>query len=1123
MADRSTEVHDLGRWLRSVGLEQYAERFAKSDVDMEVLQDLTEIDLEKLGVSLGHRKKLRRAIEALSAAAAGPAPAPPRVRSAAERRHLTVMICDLVGSTGLSRSLDPEDMREVIGGFQQACAAAITGMEGVIAKFMGDGLLAYFGYPKSHEDDAERAIRAGLAIVETVPQIASRSASPLQVRVGIATGLVVVGDIVGEGAAQERAVVGDTPNMAARLESLAEPNTVVISEATRRLLGKAFACVDLGELAVRGIAEPVRAWRVLGEGKSRSRFEAMRSEQLSEFVGRDEEMALLFDRWGQASQGKGQIVLLSGEAGIGKSRIADALRRAIAAQPHLRIRYQCSPYHTNSAFHPVTAHLQHAAGLSSADTTEEKLDKLEALLRRFGVAVEPAAALLATLLSIRSDERYAPPQLTPKQQKDLIVATLGELMARVTERAPVLMLIEDAQWVDPSTLELFSKMFDPLRCWRLLALVTYRPEFQPPWASRDYVTRVTLDRLSHRDAAAMLDKIIAGKPLPPEVREQIVLKTDGVPLFIEELVKTVLESGLLREEEDRFVLTGPLPSLAIPTTLQDSLMARLDRLQLVKHIAQVGATVGRQFSYEMVAAVCQESAPALLHGLQQLVDSGLVFARGTAPDSTYIFKHALVQDAAYESLLRSTRQQLHARIAATLKRDFPDQAEAEPEVLAYHYTQAGMILPAVDHWQKAGELSLMRSALAEACRHLGRAGELLSTLPSSRELATRALDVQILLGQATMSYRGSQAVETTVVFEKAQRLIDAAQADTSRRMAVLYGMWTGTVARSELAATRGWAEQFLDLAEGQPHTGLKSVGHRLLGVALWLQGDLAAARQHLERAVALYDPDAHDSLAYRFGQNIGAAAMCFLGIVLGQSGYPDQAGKSIDDAIACARRSGHLYSLVYTLILGGCGGRIFMKDVAGADRAIAEMVPLAEEHGLMGYLVYAPVLIGWVKGQRGQLVDAIAMMRRGMGQIVAARVLHVHTYYLGQLAALESAAGQPDAALATVQQALAAVDATGECWAQAELRRVQGVIAASATPPRLDEAERCMRTAIDIARARGAKMFELRAATSLAKLLRDRQRRPEARDVLAPIYRWYTEGFESPDLQEAKAMLDGLA
>ncbi len=783
---------DVAAWLRGLGLEQYEPAFRDNDVDGEVLPELTAEDLISIGVtSVGHRRKLLAAIAALGAEpsrdlaqrAATSAPISP-LTSEAERRQLTVMFCDLVGSTALSARLDPEDLREVIGAYHRCCADLITEAGGFVAKYMGDGVLAYFGYPQAHEHDAEHAVQAGLALVEAAPQLTTAPTGqarglkahgvPLRVRVGIATGLVVVGDLIGAGAAQEQAVVGETPNLAARLQALAEPNAVVIADGTRRLLGNLFELKDLGARELKGIAGPARAWAALRASSAGSRFDAMHTTGLTALVGREEESELLLRRWSRAKTGEGQVVLLCGEAGIGKSRLTAALLERLAGEPHTRLRYFCSPQRTDSAFHPIIGQIERAAGLAYDDKPQAKLDKLDALLAQTSTPPEDAA-LFAEMLSLPNDGRYPALDLAPEQRRQRVLEALLSQLAGLARRQPVLMIFEDLHWIDPTSLEVLGRIVDRIKTLPALLIVTFRPEFDAPWVGQPHVTSLTLNRLGEREAAAIIVRLAGNQALPADVLAEIVERTDGIPLFVEEMTKAVLEAeseGAAR----RTVAAVPSPALAVPASLHASLMARLDRLGPAKEVAQIGSAIGREFSHALLASVARKPEAELGLALDRLVQAGLLFRQGVPPQASYLFKHALVQDAAYGTLLREPRRALHARIAETLESQFSEIAESEPEILAHHCTEAGLIEKAAGLWGKAGQRSLARSALVEAAAQLTRALDQIATLPGTPALRREQIKLQVALITPLIHVKGYAAAETKAAMEQARLLIEQAEA-----------------------------------------------------------------------------------------------------------------------------------------------------------------------------------------------------------------------------------------------------------------------------------------------------------------------------------------------------------
>jgi class 3 adenylate cyclase len=713
-------MQQIADWLKTLGMSEYAQRFAENRIDLSVLPELTDQHLKDLGIALGDRLKMLRAIRELSNAAAPtpePPPAQPKPQDAAERRQVTVMFSDLVGSTALSARMDPEDLREVISSYQKCVAETVQRFGGFVAKYMGDGVLVYFGYPRAHEDDAERAVRAGLDLVAAVGAL--KTHAPLQTRIGIATGLVVVGDLIGSGASQEQAIVGETPNLAARLQGVAEPNRVVIADNTRKLLGNLFELEDLGAQNLKGIKGAERAWVAVRPSSAESRFEAFHASGVSELVGRDEELELLLRRWSKAKTGEGQVVLLSGEAGIGKSRLIAALLENLASEPHTRLRNFCSPQYTDSSLYPTIVQIERAAGFTRDDTPQSKLDKLDALLAQSSTSTHDAA-LFADMLSVSNDGRYAVLDLTPQERRKRTLEALVSQVAALSNQNPLLMIFEDAHWTDPTSLELFGRIVDKIRTLRALLIVTFRPEFDPPWIGRPYVMTLTLNRLAEREISAMIDRVVGNKLLPTHNRQDIIERTDGIPLFIEEMTKAVLEAGG-EEAAQQALSVIPSPSLTVPASLHASLMARLDRLGPAKEVAQIGAAIGREFSHALLAAIARKPEAELQSALDRLVRTGLLFQQGMPPNASYLFKHALVQDAAYGTLLREPRRALHARVANTLESQFTDIAENQPGMLARQCTEAGLIEKAVGWWGKAGQRSLARSALVEGAEQLSRA------------------------------------------------------------------------------------------------------------------------------------------------------------------------------------------------------------------------------------------------------------------------------------------------------------------------------------------------------------------------------------------------------------------
>lgn len=1042
-----------------------------------------------------------------------------------ERRQLTVMFCDLVGSTRLSHRLDPEDLREVIRGYQHACAEIITRYEGVVSRFMGDGILVLFGYPRAHEDDAERAVRAGLEIAEAIPALDGPCRSEslrLAVRIGIASGLVVAGDLIGEGAAEEEAVVGETPNLAARLERLAQPNTVVIGLNTQRLLGERFEYEALGCYQLDGFSEPLSAWRIIRPREVVSRFEAAHAAALTPLVGREEEIDFLLDRWDQAKKSEGQVVVLSGEAGIGKSRIAQTLRERVAStETHVRIRYQCSPYHTNSALYPFMRHLERAANFKRDDTNAQKLDKLATLLAKSASRVEEVAPLLARLLSIPAEGRYPPLSMSPQQLKARTLAAMVEQMDGLTKRELVLLIFEDTHWIDPTSQELLDLIVEHTQRVRALVIVTCRPECRPPWTDQAHVTVCELDRLNPHQSAVMVAGVARGKALPQEVTDQIVTKTDGVPLFVEELTNTILASGLLKEEPDRYLLSGRPLAMTIPTTLQDSLMARLDQLGAVKRMAQIAAAIGREFSYELLAMVCALPHDELQRALAQLTQAGLIFQRGMPPDASYIFKHALVQDAAYESLLKSRRQELHTRIAQVLEQ----RADVEPELLAHHYTEAGLIRRAIPYWQQAGHRAIERSAHAEAISHLTQGLELLQRVPDAAERIQQELALRMILGPALMANKGYGAPEVEQAYARARELCQQVK-ESPRLFPALFGLWGFHLVRAEYKTAYELAEQLLSLAESIQEAGLLVEAHGAVGVTLFYLGELVSARGHLEQSMALYDPERHQSHALTYGQDPWVACRSWLGQVLWLLGYPDQALERGHEALARAQALPHPFSVAFAL-LGLAMVHQFRREPGASQQQADAMLALCKQQGFPFWVPAGNILRGWALAQSGH-EEGMAQIRQGLDARRAMGVRLPRPYFFALLAEGYGKTGQAEAALNALTDTVGAKNKTAERWWEAEQCRLKGelLLAASVDPtaPAVQkEAAECFRRALEIARRQGAKSLELRAAVSLARIARTPEKRGKKRQLLREIYGWFSEGFDTPDLQEAKVLLERLS
>jgi class 3 adenylate cyclase/predicted ATPase len=1114
-----------------MGLERYEQSFRENEIDARILPHLTAEDLKELGVTaVGHRRLLLQAIAKLNgtpvadetAAAGSPEhrPAVP-LKGEAERRQLTVLFCDLVGSTELAARLDPEDMGSIIRRYHNCCTEVIQRWEGYVAKYMGDGVLAYFGYPLAHEDDAERAIRAGLAVVEAVVGLRTPFGQPLGARVGISTGLVVVGELIGTGASQEETVVGETPNLASRLQELGRSNTVVIGPATRRLAGGYFDYADLGSHRLKGFSEPIQAWQVVGTAKAETRFEAAHTASLTPFIGRDQEIALLLERWSEAIEGEGQVVLISADPGLGKSRITQVLRERLANEPHTRLRYQCSRHHQNSTLYPIIDQLERAARFDIHDSADSKLDKLETLLAQSATNLAEVVPLFAALLSIPTGKRYPPLDLSTQRQKERLLAVLTEQLTGLAAPEPVLFIFEDAHWIDPTSFELLNLIVDRVQTLRILVVVTFRPEFSAAWTQYPHVTLLSLHRLTRKQVQAMVGTVTGGKVLPAEVLEQISAKTDGVPLFIEELTKMILESDLLVEKNGEFVLNGPLLAFAIPSTLKDSLMARLDRLAPVKEIAQIGAVIGREFSHELLAAVSPLPETELENSLEQLLRSELIFRHGAPPQATYSFKHALVQDAAYATLLRSNRQRLHARVAQVLRERFPAKVEAEPEVLAHHYTKAALTEEAITYWLLAGQRATERSANVEAISHLTTGLDLLSLQPDTPERAEQELMLQISLAVPCTAAKGYAAPETVRAYTRARELCTIL-GDTRQLFPAMYGEWVYHMVKAHQGEAKGVAEEFLRLAEQHRARDGIVVAHRTLGLSLLNLGQLPSAREQMEQVLTLYEPEAHRSLAFRYGQDPRAVALSFLAWIEWFLGYPDLALKHCHEAIDLARDLSHATTTAYALSTAPYV-HCFCGDLPGANKVAEAAVTFCIEERNPFWGAMGRVNWGWVLAARGQVERGLAEIRAGLDGWRATGSAWLWPCYLALFAEASIQANQLGQALEAIDEALATARETRESFYEPELHRLRGKILLLFSPQQNGgQVETECLQAMEIAQNQAARSLELRAATSLARLWLDQGKSMEAHNVLAPVYGWFTEGFDTADLRDAKRLLEAI-
>lgn len=1102
-------MSDISQWLQSLDLDHHSAVFVENEIDVRDLSELTEDDLKELGLTLGPRRRILAAIRDL----ANVAPTEQSQTShQAERRQIAVLFCDLVGSTALSAKLDPEDMRDLMQRYQDVVSAEIVQFGGFVAKFLGDGVLACFGYPNAHEDSTERAIRAGLGIVAAISdqqaELVGTTGTCISTRIGIESGLVVVGDMIGETASEAGAIIGETPNLASRLEGVAAPGEVVIGPAARRLAGYAFQLEDRGPQILKGMTKPVRAWRVVDEAETEGRFEATRGPNLTPFVGRDAELSLLMEKWDDACAGEGRVIFVSGEAGIGKSRLTQVLRERLREVPHTRLNYQCSPYHISSALHPILRQFERAAGFAAGDDLETKLNKLETAITPGPMVAETAAPLFASMMGFPSGDRYKPLEMSPQKQKAETLRALADQVAALAETQPILLIFEDAHWVDPTSQETIEVLAARLAELRALLVITHRPEYVPPpgMQAMGHVSSIALARLGRRHAVELASHVTGNRGLSHDTLDRIVTRTDGVPLFLEELTKTVLE-------------TGAESATAIPATLNDSLMVRLDRMSPVRETAQIAACIGREFDTHLLALVSPLSDNALGEALDELVRSELIFRAGTS----YVFKHALVQSAAYESLLKSNRKQIHGRIAAALEAHAESGGDAEPAVLARHCEEAEYTDRAIGYWEQAGQRSIERSANIEAIAYLRRAIGLIVALPVTFERHHLELRLQIRLAVPLISTKGYGANETGAVFERASELSEEVK-DPAQLFPVLYQQWVYSQIQARTKAAKEYALNFIRVAENQERSGMRLFGHRILAVSLFYCGEFDEACRESELVLSHYREADHADLKYQFGQDPRSASLSILAHSEHLLGKPEKGYLRSLEALEHATAARHAHTLAYALRYGPVGTSILRRDYAAAETFSEQMLKLSREQDLGMWAACAEVFFAWAIAHRGHAEEAVELAERGVRNLAATHTSLDHPNIMCLLAEIYAANSRHRDAICALDDAIDHAERTGDCRYEPEAHRLRGcqLLSCDSTDG-AGEAERSILRSIEIALSQSARSWELRAATSLAQLWRDQGRREEARDLLAPIYGWFTEGFGTPDLKAAKALLEELA
>ena len=1025
-----------------------------------------------------------------------PRPAP-HERAEGERRHLTVLFCDLVGSTEIASRLDPEEWRDTVAAYHRVATAAVNRFGGRVGKYLGDGVMAYFGWPEAHDNDAERAVRAGLAIVAGLAELNARAAHrQLSARIGIHSGSVVIDT----GAGNEADVFGETPNVAARVQAAAERDAVFISAETELLIPGLFELEDRGVQPLKGIERRVPLYRVLRSSGARGRLQAAATTRgLAPFVGREDELHTLRTRWERVSGGEGQVVLIVGEAGIGKSRLVQQFREQIADSPHIWLESAAAPFFQNTPFYAI------AELVRQGFHGEPRRASLEASFRRARINAEEAVDLLAPLLGLRIDGSHSPQTLSPQQRKRLLSLLVAWTLG-IARAQPLVLVIEDLHWADPSTLEVIQLLVEQELTAPLLLLYTARPEFRSLWPLRTHHTQFILNRLSSSDVRSLVGKIVAQKALANETIATVVERTDGIPLFVEELTRAVLDSGSFR-----------LSAGEIPATLHDSLMARLDRLGPAKKLAQLSAVLGTEFSYQLLHAVEPMEEEDLEGGLRDLADAELVNVQGIPPEATYHFRHSLIRDAAYQSLLKSTRQTYHTQIAQVLEKHFADAVETQPELLAHHYTEAVLRAQALPYWQKAGERAIQRSAYAEAISHLKRGLEALEALPDTPERVQQELSLQLTLGMALSATQGYAAPEIASVYGRAQHLCQQ-MGETPRLIPALLGLWRFYLLRAELSKARELAERCLTLVERVKDPARLIIAHDTVGETLYFMGDYARARVYLEQAASQHDPSKRPS---RSLMDPGVSSLLLLGGTLWLLGYPDQGIEKSNEAVRLAEALEQRHNLASALVFNAFVHHM-RRDIAKMRQRAEAAVKLARDEGFPSWLAEATIFVGWANAAEGHAREGLAQLQEGLTNRQAIGLELTQPLYLGMVAETYARLSQPLEGLDALADAIGRADRTGDRWWQADLLRLRGELTLTAYPENQAEAEAWFQRALALARQQQAKSFELRAAMSLSRLWRQHGRKSDAQHLVADVYNWFSEGFDTPDLLEAKSLLAEL-
>jgi class 3 adenylate cyclase/predicted ATPase len=1112
---------DLAEWLGRHGLDQYTQTFAENNIDYSVLPDLTEDDLKKLGVSLGHRKKLLRAIEALTAAGqrAGTTIAVSNVTEVsptsgrhreAELRQITVMFCDLVGSTQLSQKLDPEDLQKLLDAYRRACSTAISRYGGEVARYFGDGVMSFFGWPYAHEDDAVRAIHAALEIVSGVTKISGPVT--LACRIGISSGPVLVGQTAGSTPSWSMDAVGETPNIAARLQTLAAINTVLISESTRRLVSAVFDLEALGLQELKGVTQAIHVYRVLAAKSAGSRFEAAHSGSLTPLIGRSSELSLLLDRWKKVKEGDGQVILLSGIPGVGKSRLLHEMKSHIQHEPHILLHHQCSPYHSQSAFFPVVEQIEKASQLTAREADADKIAKLRAYLPPLtNNSVDPVL-LIANLLSVSTESQHELSQLTAQQIKNRTISTLVDMLLAFSLQRPTLCIFEDAHWVDPSTLELLDLIISRIGHARVLLIVSCRPEFRPAWATHANITIHSLTRLSQTEVRTLIGDLLKGRSISEELVAQIIEKADGVPLFIEELTSSTLSPPSQTQATSGRAAQPAL--LRVPETLSDALMERLDRVAPSRRVVQIAAAIGREFSYDLLAAASRLNDEDMVSVLSQLEQADIIYRVGISPSVRFAFKHVLLRDAIYDSLLRSKRQQVHSDIAAILNNDYPELVENQPELLAYHYQEAGNHELGIHCWFEAGKRALAHSANVEAIVTFRKALQLLNALPETSQQTRQEIDIQLALGIPLIAVRGYASTETREAFSRARSLC-LRLGNIPEYFQALFGLWGHSWMSGKNDEALDMAEEFLSRSRALSDLVPLMVAHRVMGSTLLTIGKFQPSANHFEEAIRLSISRGKQPLYNLYMVEPQVASLLLLSWDLWFLGYPDQSLSRVSEALALAQELGQPYTIAFAHYMTSVV-HLLRGDATRALESAERSLEMSQEQRFSLYVTLSRISRGRALIDLGQLAEGRAEIERGIDESRRSGVGYMLPMMESWLAEGRAKAGENETALSIVEEMLSNIgDVTGRAW-EAELHRQRAQILVALNPPKVGEAESCLKTSIEVARGQSAKSLELRAATSLAELWRTQGRLDDARALLEPICRWFEEGAETADLRRAR-------